>query len=242
MSIRMPISNPWLRHRRTVFCLAILLLVINASCVPVSTQPALQPTPSAIEPTLAPTMPSPTDTDEALIPAGWTTYTSQLCEYAISLPADMQIWDEEPYSRTFGFKLANPEEGVRNFIYVSIIMQESQNLDGESIYNYDPMQADFLLNMQVGESKAVHPVSDLAPWFTYQRQPDTTLNGYAAQTYENLQPWEFPEGTKEMRYYLSMNDCMVQIGGYLDTTQSNQPGAITEDLFHQIVASLRVMP
>jgi hypothetical protein len=249
MNTRTPKSNPWLSQLRKAFYLAILLLVINASCVSISTQPTVQstasateppPTPSAIEPT--PTTPSPTTTDEALIPTGWTTYTGRPCDYAISLPVDMQIWDEEIYSRTFGFKPLNPDQMARNFVYVSVIMQESQKLDGESIYNYDPRQADLLLHMQVGESEAVTPVSDLAPWFTYQRLPDTTLSGYAAQTYENLQPWEFPEGTKEMRYYLSLDGCTLQIGGYVDTTQSNQPGAITEVLFHQIVATLRVMP
>ena len=251
MNTRTPISNPWLSQRRTAFCLAILLLVITASCVSVNTRPALQPIPSAtepppmpstIEPQATPTTPAPTTTDEALIPAGWTTYTGQGCEYAISLPADMQILDEEIYSRTFGFKLVNPDQVAGNFVYVSVIMQESQNLGGEGIYNYDPNVAKLLLNLQVGESKAVHPVPDLAPWFTYQRLPDTNISGYSVQTYANLQPWEFPEGTKEMRYYLSLNDCMLQIGGYVDTTQSNQPGAITEDRFKQIVATLRVMP
>lgn len=246
MNTRTPISNPWLSQSRTAFCLAILLLVINASCVSVrpqptvNTQPTLQPTASAIEPT--PSLSSPTTTDEASIPAGWTTFTGQPCDYAISLPAGMQIWDEELYSRTFGFKPVNPDQMARNFVYVSVILQDSQKLDGESIYNYDPRQTDLLLNMRVGESTVVTSVSDLAPWFTYQRLPDSTLSGYTAQMYENFQPWEFPEGTKEMRYYLSLNDCMLQIGGYLDTTGSNQPGAITQDLFQQLVATLRVMP
>jgi hypothetical protein len=260
MNTRTPIRNPWLSQPRTAFCLAILLLIINASCASVrpqptvdtqptaNTQPTLQPTVRATEPPptssaieLTPSVSSPT-TDEALIPAGWTTYTGRPCDYAISLPADMQIWDEEFYSRTFGFTPVNPDQMARNFVYVSVIMHESQGQDGEEIYNYDPRQADLLLHLQVGESETVTLVPDLAKYFTYQRLPDTNLSGYAAQTYENLQPWEFPEGTKEMRYYLSLDDCMLQIGGYLDTTQSNQPGAITEDLFNQIVTILRVIP
>lgn len=81
----------------------------------------------------------------------------------------------------------------------------------------------------------------VTPQFTYQRQPDTTIGGYAVQTYENVQPWEFPAGTKEIQYYVSLNGCTYQIGVYLDATQSNQPGAITEDLLRQIVATIRVM-
>jgi hypothetical protein len=189
-----------------------------------------------------PTTPSPTASSQALIPAGWMPYTSQRCEYALGYPADMQLWDESTYSRTFGFNLTNPNEGARNFVYVSVIRQELTSPAGESIYNYDPTEAGLLLNLQVGESQSVRDDSRTAPWFTYQRQPDTTIGGYAAQTYENVQPWEFPEGTKETRYYLSLDGCTYLIGGYLDTTGSNQPGAITEDLFHQIIATIRLMP
>jgi hypothetical protein len=254
MNTRMQRSNPRLSQRGAAFCLASLLLVINVSCVPASAQPPVQPTPSAVEPAPAqptpsatepaptPTTASPTATGEALLPAGWTSYTSQGCEYALSYPAAMQISSGGAYSRSLDFKLDNPDEGARNFIYVSVIIPEFQSPGGESIYNYDPREAGLLLNLQVGESKSLRDDPQIAPSFTYQRQADTTISGHAAQTYENVEPWEFPSGTKEIRYYLSLNGCMYQIGGYVDTTQSNQPGAITEDLFHQIVATLRVMP
>jgi hypothetical protein len=208
-------------------------VVEKETVVLVSTQPPAQPTP---------TTPSPTATGEALILPGWMTYTSQRCEYALSYPADMQTSSEGAYSRSFSFKLANPDEGARNFVYVSVIVQEFQGLGGESIYNYDPTEADVLLNLQVGESGSLRDDPQLAQWFTYQRQPDTTISGYAAQTYENVQPWEFPGGTKEMRYYLSLNGCTYLIGGYMGPTGSNQPGTISEDLFHQIVATVRLMP
>jgi len=208
-------------------------VVEKETVVLVSTQPPVQP---------APTTPSPTATGQALIPAGWMTHTSQRCEYALSYPADMQASSQGAYSSIFGFKLATPDEGARNFVYVSVIIQEFQSPGGELIYNYDPTAADLLLNLQLGESKPVHDNPQLAPWYTYQRQPDTTISGYAAQTYENVQPWEFPAGTKETRYYLSLNGCTYLIGAYLDTTGANQPGAITEDLFDQIVATVRLMP
>jgi hypothetical protein len=242
MNTRTQINNMPLMQRRTAFCLAILLLVINVGCVPVRTQPLVQSTPTAIAPSPTPAPPSPTATVEALIPAGWMTYTSQRCEYALSYPADMQVSNEGAYSHSFSFNLANPDEGARNFVYVSVINQDIQSPTAGDIYNYDPAEASRLLDLQIGESQPVRDISDVAEWFTYQRQPDTTIGGYAAKTYENLKPWEFPGGTKEIRYYLSQNGCSYQIGGYLVTTQSNQPGAITEDLFHRIVATMRVMP
>jgi len=184
----------------------------------------------------------PTATIENVIPPGWETYTSQLCEYAIGYPSEMRVASEGASSQTLWFELANPDEGVRNFVYVSVVDQEFQNPDGEIIYNYDPVETEILLNMQVGESKSSREDPNTAEWFTYQRQPDTMIGGYATQTYENVQPWEFPGGTKEIRYYLSINGCTYLIGGYMDTAGSNLPGAITEDLFHQIVSTVQLTP
>ena len=128
-----------------------------------------------------------------------------------------------------------------------MIAPEIQNMVKEGIYNndvynYDPAEADILQNMQVGESKSLREDLNVESGFTYQRQPDTMISDHTAQTYENVQPWEFPGGTKEIRYYLSLNGCTYLIGGYLDTTRSNQPGAIMEDLYHQIVATVQLMP
>jgi len=192
----------------------------------------------------APTMPLPT-TSEALIPAGWATHTaSQQCGYAISHPSEMLAHAENPHSETLVFNLDNPEEGARNFIYISVITPEVKAgvYTNGDVYNYDPAESEILLNMRVGESKSTREFPNVESGFTYERKPDTLISGYAAQTYENVQPWEFPDGTKEIRYYLSLNGCTYLFGSYLDTTQSDQPGAITEELFNQIVATFQVAP
>jgi hypothetical protein len=203
--------------------------------------------PSPTEPPAALTTPFPAATGEEPIPAGWMTHTSQQCEYAISYPLEMQVTNQNRYSQIFGFKLANPEAGARNFIYISVIAPEIQNMVEQAVYlndvyNYDPAETEILRNMQVGESKAVREIANTASSFTYQRLPDITISGQAAQTYENAQPWEFPVGTKEIRHYLALADCIYLIGGYMDTTGANQPGAITEELFQQIAATIQVMP
>ena len=110
------------------------------------------------------------------------------------------------------------------------------------VYNYDPAEAAILQTMQVGESKPVRDLPNVGTGFTYERKQDTQIGGQTAQTYENAQPWEFPVGTKEIRHTLSQNGCIYLIGGYMDTTGSNQPGAITEDLFHQVIATVQLMP
>lgn len=242
MSTRFQVKNPWLGQLWMTISMASLLLVVSAGCVAGSPQSPSQPAPVATEPQAAPTTSLPTATSEAMIPAGWATYTTERCEYAIGYPPEIQVTNNGPYSRLLDFEPANPDERTPNFVYVSVIDQDIQSLGEEGVYNYDPAGIEILLNMQVGESKSLSQVSDLADWFTYQRQPDTMINGYAAKTYENLQPWEFPAGTKENRYFLSLDGCTYLIGGYLDTTGSNQPGAITEELFHQMIATIRLMP
>lgn len=194
-----------------------------------------------------PTVPSSAATGGAPIHAGWMTHTSQQCEYEIRHPAEMQVQSQTPYSDLLLFNLPNPDEGARNFIYVSVIAPEikrmaEQGVYNHDVYNYDPVAIETLLSMQVGESKSVHVSLDLASGFTYHRQPDTMISGYAAQAYENLRPWEFPEGTKEVRYYLSLDRCTYLIGGYMDIAGLTQAGVITEELFEQIVATIQLIP
>ena len=55
-------------------------------------------------------------------------------------------------------------------------------------------------------------------------------------------PWEFPPGTKEIRYYLQANGCTCLIGGYMDATGSSQAGAINKELFDQVIATFQVNP
>ncbi len=191
----------------------------------------------------------PAEASQAPVPAGWASYTStsQQCGYVISYPPEIQVTEQTPYSQTFGFQLADSDAGARNFIYVSVVTPEIQNTVKEGlyeheVYNYDPAATEILLNMQIGESKPVHESPSMETGFTFERKLDTQISGHTAQTYENLNPWEFPSGTQEMRYLLTLDGCTYLIGGYMDTTESNQPGAITEELFNQIVATIQLNP
>jgi hypothetical protein len=238
MSAKIQVNNSSYGWLRAALVLASLLLGSIAACAPVVAQPV-----SPAAPTLPPTA-APTATPEVTVHSGWETYTSQRCAYMISYPPEMQVTNEGMFSQIIGFKLADPDEGARNFIYVSVIPNDLQSGSGEDvfIYNGDPAVTGILLNMQVGESKQVHGPPDVAQFYTYTRNPDVTIDGYTAKKFENTQPWEFPIGTKEIRYYLQVNKCTYLIGGYMDTTGSTLPGAISEDLFNQIISTFQVVP
>jgi hypothetical protein len=153
----------------------------------------------------------------------------------------MEVTGQGTNSWSLFVSSTEPSGPVPNFVYVSVIPDNFQGGAGE-IYNYDPAATEVLLNMQVGESKSVHPDANLTSGFTFTRLPDTTLSNPTAQTYENTEPWEFPAGTKEIRYYLKANSCTYLFGGYMATVGSGQPGGIDEELFNQIIATLRVIP
>ena len=191
----------------------------------------------------------PAEHNQEPIPAGWTTYTSasQQCGYGIGFPSEMQVSEQTAYSQIFSFKLSEPDAVSPNFIYVSVVTPETQKMveDGtynHDVYNFDPMATKTLLAMQSGESKSIHQAPDMEKWFTFERKPDTDLSGHLAQTYENLLPWEFPDGTKETRYILSSEGCTYLIGGFVDITPSDQEGEITESLFQQIIATVQTSP
>jgi hypothetical protein len=192
-------------------------------CAPRSTQPAVLPTP-----TVAP---------------GWERFIhEEPCGYVLDLPADMDATSQGMYSQIWSHTSEEPSGTVPNFIYISVIPDDLPSGGEETIYNYDPVETRTLQSMQVGESRSLREDPNLTSWFTYTRLPDTSLGGQAAQTFENEQPWEFPPGTKEMRYYLQGNGCTYLVGGYLSTVGSGQPGAIDQEMFEQITPTFRLMP
>lgn len=228
--------------------LIILCIILAgvAGCAPQSTQPTVPPDaqPTA-SPATQPTVPPATLTATTLQP-GWETHAASTdqgqCGYALDHPSDMDATSQGTYSWTISSGAAEPTGLVPNFVYISVIPDDFQSNEPGVIYNYDPGVTQTLLNMQIGESKPLHDEPTTAPWFTYTRLSDTTLANQPAQTYENTQPWEFPPGTREIRYYLQGNGCTYLIGGYLSTVGSGQPGAIAEELFDQIIATFRLAP
>ena len=224
----------WTRRLVARLLLLSLIFIGVAGCAQAGTPPVAQATSAPLS------TPSPVAPAEATLPSGWETYASQgQCGYAISHPADMQGTGQGTYSWLLDGSTSEPSGPVPNFVYISVIPDGFQGEAGE-IYNHDPAATETLLKMQVGESKPLHENLNAAQGFTYTRLPDTTLSDQSAETYENSQPWEFPTGTKEIRYYLQGNGCTYLVGGYMDTLGSSQTGAMDEALFDQIMATFRL--
>lgn len=226
-----------------------LLMLLSVGLVLAGAAACVQPGPASSTPTPAPgpTQPSTeppaaaTATLEVAVPADWETYSNTRFQYAISYPPAMEGAASGDYSWMLSFASAEPGLGPRNFIYVSVIPAGFQSGGGD-IYNYNTPEAEILLNLQVGERRSVHGGDNAEDGFTFTRLPDTTFGDLPAQVYENIQPWEFPPGTKELRYYVSTEANTYLLGGYMDTTGSGPAGTITEALFNQIVATFRIAP
>src|SRR5688572_27711223 len=129
------------------------------------------PTVESATPT-SPPLPSPTAPIEATQPSGWETYTSQdQCGYAIGHPPDMEGTSQATNSWSLSQSLTGPSGPSANFIYISVIPDDFQGGPGV-IYNYDPVDTETLLNMQVGESKSLREDLGIDQGFTYTRLPD----------------------------------------------------------------------
>ena len=217
MSIRTQVRDSWTNQLGARLVLLSLLFAVVAGCAPATTQPVNQATPTLlieatqpvdqatptplIEATQPVALTTPTLPVEATLPSGWGTYTNQgQCGFAISHPANMEMDGESngTYSWILRHTITEPTGIDPNFVFVSVIPGDFQGGPGV-IYNYDPATTETLLSMQVGESKLLYDdpnLANFAPWYTYTRLPDTTLSNQTAQTYENIQPGEFPLGKK----------------------------------------------
>jgi hypothetical protein len=206
-----------------LFLVSILLGGV-VGCVGPATQPAVLPTPT--------------------VPPGWERDSANSnggqCSYAIDHPSNMDLTSQGAYSWILNYTPTEPGDPFPNFVYISVVPDDFQSDEPGIIYNYDPDETQTLLNMQLGEAKSLRDDPNLTAWFTYTRLPDITLDDRVAQTYENTQPWEFPLGTKEIRYYIQANRCTYIVGGYLATVGSGQTGAIDEQTFDRIIASFRL--
>ena len=210
----------WMQVSTRLILLSLLLSGL-VGCARPSTPPAVLPTPS-------------------LVP-GWERYTHPgPCSYVIDHPSTMDITGQGTYSRILSSPSTEPGGPVPNFLYISVIPDDLPPGGDGSIYNYDPGETQTLLDLQVGESQSLREDPTLTDWFTYTRLPDAALNNLPAQAYENTQPWEFPPGTEEVRYYLKADGCTYLVGGYLATVGSGQPGWIDEELFDRILATFRL--
>ncbi|MCB0076672.1 MAG: hypothetical protein KDD73_04560 [Anaerolineales bacterium] len=100
------------------------------------------------------------------------------------------------------------------------------------------MDTDRLLAIDIGESLSLSG-GDEAAFFTYTRQPDLTINGMNATVYRNATPWEFPQGTRELRYYIESDDLRFIIGGTLSEGGTPRDGPISHTLFEEVAATFQ---
>jgi hypothetical protein len=225
----------------------ILLVIVLAGCAaPVSQTAAPQteaPQIEAPQTEASQTAIPPVSSPVPALPAGWESSSASAgagqCGYTIDHPSEMDGAAQGEYSWILNYASTEPGGPVPNFIYVSVIPDDFQSDEAGVIYNYDPAATQTLLNMQVGESKNLHQNASLASGFTYARLPDTKVGDQTAKAYENTQPWEFPPGTREIRYYIQANGCTYLIGGYMSTAGTGEPGTINAELFDQIITTFR---
>lgn len=172
------------------------------------------------------TPPSPTPTPDPT--ANWKTYANSKFSFLIKHPPDFEVSDE---GGILIQKIRNEPSGIEtSFAYISIIPDGFVSRGGE-IYNYITEETNKLLALGIGETVIVDPGLTNQ---SYTRLPDITVGGLPAKLFENYQPWEFPQGTKERRLYIHNGIQTYMIGGYL-----KDKGEVSPEFFNQILSTFR---
>jgi hypothetical protein len=177
----------------------------------------------------------------AAVAPGWQTFTNTRWSYSISAPQDMQLHEPSRYGWTLSYPPATQGQESPNMIYI-LVAPENYPPEGDMIYSFGPPQAGMLLSLPVGGSISLNGRLEMADGLVYTRQPDVMLAGHSAAAFENQQPWKYPEGTKEIRYLLQANDTLYVVGGFINDSGAEQPGAISESLFNQIISTFQLVP
>jgi hypothetical protein len=148
------------------------------------------------------------------IPDGWKTYNSETLKYSISYPESYNVEANGENSIIIQKPLKTPSVGPANFVYVSVVTEDKYENDG-AVYNFNDDDYEKLMDLDIGDSVsfAASDQPELSKWFTYNRIEDTVIDGQPTRRFENKSPWEFPPGTKEVRYIFE-DDGVIYVLGY----------------------------
>lgn len=180
-----------------------------------------------------------TDSVVNTLPSSWQSYKSQEFNYSISYPDGFEANQNGKNSIMISRKVAEKGQGASNFVYVSVIPEGSQGMDGE-IYNFNKKHLDSLMSMGVGDKKTLEAgVPALNEYTIFERTLDTEISGNFAKTFINSKPWEFPAGTREYRFIVNQDKSTYLFGGYITTGEKNQY-SIDETTFKKIISTLKL--
>lgn len=208
-------------------------------------------TPSKVSPTQAPTStataipvtPTATALPVTIVATDsgmWNTFENRQYGFAIDYPSDMWVLENHTASWMLVNTGSNLDGLDLSFVYVSVIPVGFQSGGGD-IYNYKTREAEVLWGLAVGETRSLVDDPDSRQWFTYRRYDDVRLAGQMARRIENVDPWEAPIGTEEIRYYLFTADRIYLVGAYANDTDGNNPLLVTRDRFNSIAQSFRLI-
>jgi len=147
------------------------------------------------------------------IPEGWKEYRNTDMKIKLYYPPKLSIENQNRYSFLLLDNSSQGQVGNTNFLYFSYIPIFNAALSSE-IYNANYDQLLKLLDINTGESVNISGVDDFVDWYTYTRLEDQKLDDKSFWVYENLNPWEFPGGTNEIRLIARDGNTVYLIGAY----------------------------
>jgi hypothetical protein len=172
---------------------------------------------------------------------GWETYTNARWSYSIGFPPGMEAREQSSNSWMAAYPTSASSQAPSNLVYV-LVAPPNYPPERDLIGSFGPPQAGMLLNLAIGDGISINGQGEMADGLIFTRLPETTLAGFPAAAFENNQPWQYPQGTKEIRYLLKLNDVLYVVGGFINATGADQPGTISQSLFDQIISTFQLVP
>lgn len=170
------------------------------------------------------------------------TYLDDKFGYSFTLPKGYKTEQQGEYSI-----LILPDQkivgvGPTNFIYISVVTPEMKDNTGE-VYNYNPDHYKKLITLN-GVGQSVNLAEDDLPqmkdWFTYTLASIEDLDGGKVKNFENLKPWEFPNGTTENRFIYDTGTNIYILGYYTGGDSTAKENSIDPRIAFQIIKSFKI--
>ena len=168
-------------------------------------------------------------------------YSNDELGYSLRIPKGYRIESEGKYSVRILPDVDVVGVGPANYVYISVVVPAMRSAVGE-VYNYNPSQFTKLIALdRVGDTTDVSAQdgNSMKQWFTYTLVSYDDVDTQRAKNFQNMKPWEFPEGTTENRFIFEANTNVYIIGYYTGGDSTHIEAQVDPRVTYAMVKSFR---
>ncbi len=182
-----------------------------------------------VGPVTTPSIPSDnTKTNNSNENANWKTYTNSDLGFSFKYPASFIVQEQTTNSYTLELAKNVNAPGFSSLDYITAAIMDAKTPSEEAKLLID--------SLKVGETKNIRPAESTEGFRqsnVFKRLVDKEIDGLSAQVFLRDGLLGGPEGSYEKRVYVTKNDYIYYIRGYMIG------GEVTDALFDQILSTFK---